>query len=420
MTALGEIGTRFAHASAIFLVAWGIPAYALGESYRYVELHPPGWETSVAQSINESGEVAGYGTAGSAERGFLWSSGRFQEILPPGADGARANWVNGRGDVAGTAIRGGVPHAFLLRAGAYSDPTPGWDRSEALYVGEDGAVAGTGTFGAYISLDGAVEIFPGFSVVTGGNSSGQWIGSVGDSAGLFLPGFGYRDVTPPRADGAIPHGINESGLLAVSAVQDGHERGYVYSGGFFVSMTPPGWASSRAMAINDADAVAGYGDAPEGRRSFLRSGAAYEILAVPGWQATEARSVNRLGQVAGSGTTAEGKVHAFLAVPASGPDPDAGGCAVASRGSRGRDPGATRGALAVLGIAFLLLPRSAPRRRRRTSPESRKEAQRTAAAAQGTAAASRPLVPTGGSRGYPALGSVRTVRRCVSTLGSSP
>lgn len=362
MTALEEIGTRFACASAVFVFAWVLPASAQCESYRYMDLHPPGWEASVSRCINRSGEVAGYGTVDSAERGFLWSSWRFQEILPPGADGARANWVNGRGDVAGTATRGGVPHAFLLRAGSYSDPTPGWAYSEALYVGEDGAVAGTGVFGAYISRGGAVEIFPGFSVVTGGNSSGQWIGSVGASARLFLPGQGYLDVTPPRTDAAVPRGINESGLLAVTAVKDGHEKGYVYSGGFFISMTPPGWTSSRAMAINDAAAVAGYGDAPEGRRSFLRRGAAYEILAFPGWRATEASAVNGSGQVAGSGTTAEGEVHAFLATPASDPAPDAGGCAVASRGSRGRDPGATAGTLVLLGIAFLLLPRGARRR----------------------------------------------------------
>lgn len=359
MAALGEIGTRIARTSAVFALACLFPASALCESYRYVDLHPPGWESSVAQCINRSGEVAGYGTVDAAERGFLWSSWGFQQILPPGADGARANWVNGRGDVAGTATRGGVPHAFLLRAGVYSDPTPGWTWSEALYVGEDGAVAGTGVFGAYISRGGSVEIFPGFSVVTGGNSSGQWIGSADASARLFLPGNGYVDVTPPLTDAAVPHGINESGLLAVTAVRDGRERGYVYSGGFFVSMTPPGWASSRAMAINDAAAVAGYGDAPEGRRSFLRRGAAYEILAFPGWRTTEASAVNASGQIAGSGTTAEGEVHAFLAIPASDPAPDAGGCAVAARGSRGRDPGAAAGTLALLGIAVLLLPRGA-------------------------------------------------------------
>ena len=111
-----------------------------------------------------------------------WSAGTFREVLPPGADSARANWINGRGEVAGTRYEGGVPHAFLLRDGEYLDPTPGWGWSEATYVGEDGAVAGAGEFGAYISRGGVTEIFPGFSSVAMGNSSGQWVGRSGGEA----------------------------------------------------------------------------------------------------------------------------------------------------------------------------------------------------------------------------------------------
>jgi hypothetical protein len=295
-----------------------LPAQAF-PSYSYVDLHPPGWIESRATCVNGRGDVAGYGLSGSGERGFLWSSGRLTEILPPGATFARAAWVNGQGDVAVTAVIGGRLRAFLYRNGTYLDPTPGWAFSEAVYVGEDGAVTGTGEFGAYISRDGVPELLPGFTVVIGANAAGQLLGSAENTARLFLPGKGYLTLCPPGTSSAVPGGLNESGLAAVSSRQADSENGFVYSGGFYVFMTPPGWSSSNARAINNRSQVVGYGASPAGRRSFLRSGAAYEEISFPGWTATEAVSLNDPGQVAGSGETVSGDTHAFLASPANFP-----------------------------------------------------------------------------------------------------
>lgn len=357
-----------ARISVVFLAAslyWLKPVAGSCESFSYLDLHPAGWISSAALCVNDAGEVAGYGLTVTGERGFVWAGGTFREILPPGADSARANWVNGRGEIAGTGYAGGVPHAFLLRDGAYLDPTPGWKWSDAAYVGEDGAVAGAGEFGAYISRNGVTEILPGFSSVAGGNSSGQWVGNSGPSSLLYLPGQGYLDVTPPDATDSTPHGINESGLVAVAAVRTSTMKGYVKSGEFYIDMTPPGWSSSQATGINDLNEVVGYGDSTAGRRSFLRSGGATEEIAFPGWASTEAVSLNDAGQVAGSGTTADGDTHAFLAVPASGPpNGGAGGCAVVPGDRVVPDPGASAANLVLLGIPLFLL------RRRNTSPGS--------------------------------------------------
>lgn len=320
----------------LLLSFFGLPfAQAGGGSYSYVDIHPAGWVESRAVSVNSRGEVAGYGVTGSGERGFLWSGGGLTEILPPGASGARAFWVNGQGDVAGTAVIGGRPRAFLFSGRAYLDPTPGWTYSEALYVGEDGAVTGTGEFGAYVSRNGVVEVLPGFSVAVGANAAGQILGSAENTARLFLPGRGYLNICPPGASLAVPHGINESGLVAVSSLQANSEKGFVYSGGFYVFMTPPGWSSSNAMAINNNAQVVGYGDSPAGRRSFLRTGAAYEELSFPGWTATEATSVNDLGQVSGSGENAAGETHAFVASPESVPISTDGGTTGSAAGGGG-------------------------------------------------------------------------------------
>lgn len=356
---------------AAFLAAslcWLTPVAGSCESFHYADLHPAGWISSFALCVNDFEEVAGYGMTRYGERGFIWSGGTFREILSPGADSARANWINGRGEVAGTASIGGVPHAFLLRDGAYLDPTPGWGWSVATYVGEDGAVAGTGEFGAYISRDGVTEIFPGFSSVAMGNSSGQWVGSSGTSSRLYLPGQGYLNVTPPGATASTPRGINESGLVAVFAQRAGTTRGYVKSGEFYIDMTPSGWSSSQTMAINDLNAVAGYGDSTDGRRSFLRSGGSTEEIAFPGWRSTEAVSLNNAGQVAGSGTTGDGEIHAFQASPAvmtasgilasAGQPGAAGGCSMTAGTRSVRSSSSPTAAAALLLLPLLLIRRT--------------------------------------------------------------
>ena len=354
---------------------WLFPAQAFS-SYTYVDLHPPGWNESHATSVNAWGEVAGYGIGNAGERGFLWTSGGLTELLPPGASGARAAWVNGQGDVAGTAVIGGRSRAFLYRSGSYLDPTPGWAFSEATYVAEDGAVTGTGEFGAYISRDFVPELLPGFTVAVGANAAGQLLGSAENTARLFLPGRGYLTICPPGASTAVPGGLNESGLVAVSTRQANSEKGFVYSGGFYVFMTPPGWSSSNAMAINNRSQVAGYGDSPAGRRSFLRSGADYVELSFPEWTRTEAVSLNDSGQVAGSGEAPSGETHAFLASPenssAAGDGPGTsfggssggGGCAMVAGGVR--DP-FTAGSALNLFLLFSPLLALLARRRKRES-----------------------------------------------------
>lgn len=355
----------------LFVFLCLLPSNALGESYQYTDIHPAGWIDSRVLCISGLGEVVGFGTTDSGERGFLWSAGKITEILPPGADSARAVWINDSGEIAGTWVKDGVRHAFLLVGTTYLDPTPGWGFSEATYVGEDGVVGGTGEFGAFVSRDGVVEIFPGFSVVAAGNSSGELVGNGNDTARLYLPDQGYRDLTPPGTTSAVARSINENGRVAVNSRQSGNDRGFVFSDPFFISMTPPGWTSSHVAAVNNLETVAGYGDSTEGIQSFLRSGGTYEFLSFPGWETTEAAAVNDLGQVAGAGTTASGATHAFVASPpgasaeqAPGPG-SSGGCTVVPRGADNKAQGSAAWTLMTLVFPLLLL-RGRGRNRRAT------------------------------------------------------
>ncbi|MGE5189617.1 MAG: hypothetical protein ACM3NF_06125 [Gemmatimonadota bacterium] len=341
-----------------------------------MDIHPAGWTESVAVCINARGEVAGYGVTEKGERGFLWSGGAMTEILPPGAASARAAWVNGSGDVAGTAVIDGVSRAFLLKDGSYLDPTPGWAFSTAVFVGEDGTVAGSGEFGAYVARNGVTEILPGFTDILGGNAAGQFIGRKDNAARLYDPRKGYLDLTPPLAAEASPSAINENGLVALTSSSAGVPKGFVYSDGWFIQMTPPGWDTSRATAVNNTASVLGFGDVMGTRESFVREGADYEYIAFPGWATTEAVSMNDAGQVAGSGLTESGERHAFMASPTGTAPPDfrqeataagGGGCVMAAGAARRAPSAGSAVDVAVLASPLLALFARRMRTRRSAS-----------------------------------------------------
>jgi probable HAF family extracellular repeat protein len=301
-----------------FLACGVSPVFAGYGARTYLDLHPPGWLSSKAVSVNDGGEVAGFGVTPEGERGFLWSAGRFTTLLPPGAVSCTVSWMNGSGDVAGTAFdAAGTAHAFLYQNGEYLDPTPGWEHSEAFFVGDDGAVTGKGSLGAFVASTDGISIVPAFQSVVGRNSSGALLGNGGNATLLYIPGKGTLYLLPPGGESATPGRMNEKGLVTFSSSAQGVEKGYVYSGGFMIFMTPPGWTSSKAASINGHSEVVGYGNGPQGERGFLRSGPEYEEIAYPGWGATRPESVNDLGQVAGSGETGSGETRAFLSSPAS-------------------------------------------------------------------------------------------------------
>jgi probable HAF family extracellular repeat protein len=301
-------------------LACGVATAFAGYGERtYTDLHPPGWLSSKAVCVNDGGDVAGYGVAPEGGRGFLWSAGRFTTLLPPGAVSCTVSWMNGSGEVAGTAFdASGTAHAFLYRNGAYLDPTPGWAYSEAFYVGEDGAVTGKGSLGAFVASGGSIEIPPSFAAVVGRTSSGVLLGAADNVVRVFDPAKNvYQKLIAPGAESASPGRMNEKGQVTFSSSAQGVEKGYVYSGGFMIFMTPPGWTTSKVASINSHSEVVGYGDSTQGERGFLRSGPEYEEIAYPGWSATRPESVNDLGQVAGSGETGSGETRAFLSSPAS-------------------------------------------------------------------------------------------------------
>jgi probable HAF family extracellular repeat protein len=75
---------------------------------------PPGWTSSVAESINILGEVAGFGDGPQGRRGFLRSGIDYEVISCPECVSTQAESINDFGEVAGSGETvSGETHAFF-------------------------------------------------------------------------------------------------------------------------------------------------------------------------------------------------------------------------------------------------------------------------------------------------------------------
>jgi len=136
-------GWRNAHATSINdngdVAGWGDDSTGKFKGFvysggNYTELLPPGWSSAVVYSINNNGDVAGGGDEGTTSKGFVYSGGNYTELLPPGWDWAAATSINNNGDVAGRGVDGtGKSKGFVYSGGVYTEMLPpGWSRSRSI------------------------------------------------------------------------------------------------------------------------------------------------------------------------------------------------------------------------------------------------------------------------------------------------
>src|SRR5262249_23026063 len=94
-----------------------------GSLYEIIDLGTLGGATTVANYINNRGQVVGTSrTAAGFQRAFLYSGGIMQDLGTLGGSESFGNVINDRGQVGGAAfLADGSRHAFLFDGGVMDD-----------------------------------------------------------------------------------------------------------------------------------------------------------------------------------------------------------------------------------------------------------------------------------------------------------
>ncbi len=119
---------------------------------KYTEILPPGWAYAYAYSINNSGQVVGFGSDGTSTRGFMYNTdGTYTYLQPSGWVMAQATSINNSGQVVGYGSDGTTMKGFMftIADGKYTEILPsGWTSAEAYAINDNGAVVGWDPSGA--------------------------------------------------------------------------------------------------------------------------------------------------------------------------------------------------------------------------------------------------------------------------------
>lgn len=293
---------------------WYAGFYVAGRWHRLGDLP----QDSVAQAMNDAGQVAGTVdsgrvASGALPRAFVWErrSLRWLGSLGGGASIARA--INASGQVAGmSTTRQGERHAFVSRGETLLDlgTLPGGVFSEAYAVNDRGEVAGFADVGdlrfhAFIWREGVMK---DLGTLAGGlHSYAYAINGRGQVAGVSSTGI-PRPGGPTAAHAFITgegDRLIDLGTLTGDAGQSG------------------------ALALNEAGEVVGWSEAQAGESHAVRvpprSGGApgpmedlnAQIDPQTGWVLNEAVGINARGQIVGNGSL-RGRPRAFLLTPLAG------------------------------------------------------------------------------------------------------
>lgn len=204
--------------------------------------------SSVAQGINEQGDVVGWSMGPAGTRGFVFTAKGGMTALPglPGRDRTVARDINDAGDIVGSANAGGVD---LGRAVLWS-----------LGSAQDLGTLGTGAYSEAWGINNLGQIV-GYSYVNGGSYHGF----------IYSPSTGMVDLTP-SSDTGFARDINEAGQVTGYKTAVGGYHAFRWENGQFLDLgVLPGFAHSFGWAINDSGQVAGSSSSASGNSErFIR------------------------------------------------------------------------------------------------------------------------------------------------------
>src|SRR5262245_4920956 len=156
----------------------------------YTAINVPGAQYTVADGINDSGQVVGSDYFNGINQGFLYDNGAFTPIIDPNANsnGTITQWINNDGQVAGYYYINTQQQYFIYDSGVFTDITvPAASSTTVNGISDAGA---SGSYidadfhqhgfiykdGVYTTVDDPNEIY---SAVTAMSDSGQqWIETI--------------------------------------------------------------------------------------------------------------------------------------------------------------------------------------------------------------------------------------------------
>ncbi len=307
----------------------------LGQIYSVTGLSSPGIDFIKAESISETGWIAGGANVGPYSVAVRYRNGVTNIIPQMGGFGNWANSVNNLGHVAGSAsVIGSGDRAFVYKQGDVIDLDPfHMGSSYAEEINDRGQAVGRVWFNAmrpFIWQDGILQGLPtptarGFATAI--NELGDVAGYTSTGASLLAARWHdgqYVDLGRlPGLEDSVASDINDLGQVvgyAGNSIVDS-DRAVIWNPGSLpVAIPSLEETESQAAAINNRGWIVGFTRSSGQSRAFLhRDGMTYDlnslIPADSGWVLTLATDINDQGWIVGSGRGPDGRTQAFLLVP---------------------------------------------------------------------------------------------------------
>lgn len=252
--------------------AWADSFLFSNGAYKVINVPGANRDTTVAQDINNRGEIVGTFSDSTGTHGFLDVNGVFTRIDFPGSMFTEAYGINNSGQIVGVVqgALGTAPQGYLDDNGVFSTVNyPGATSTGAIGINNVGQISGSASFrhvpeAGFIAANGSYGkiVLPfsnSFSEGHGINDSGQVVGVYFDAQpNGFLDSNGvFSTVDVPGASGTYSYGINDSGQIVGRFLEGDRFHGFLDTSGVFSSIDVPGGRDTMANGINDEGEVVG-------------------------------------------------------------------------------------------------------------------------------------------------------------------